>query len=141
VDAEPAEQASEPAASERRRGTETILVVEDNPSLQRVAERGLTAAGYAVLVAGSAEEAITVLERADRKIDLIFTDFALPGMSGRELGEWVARTSPAIRMLYTSGYTDDALLRTGVLDRSARFIDKPYTLSGLVAEIRAELDR
>lgn len=122
------------------RGSETVLVVEDNAGLSALARRFLERAGYSVLTAASGVEAIQVLQHTDRPIDLLLTDVVMPGMSGRELAEAVARLRPAIKVLYMSGYTNDAVVRHGVLDSTVAFIDKPFTASALATKVRATLD-
>jgi PAS domain S-box-containing protein len=122
------------------RGHETVLVVEDEPALRELTTRILTGAGYSVLVAGSGAEALAVLERHKGAVDLLFTDVVMPGMTGRELAVRLATVRPAMRVLYTSGYTEDAILRYGVLDDASRFLTKPYTPAELRRRIREALD-
>ncbi|HEX8724629.1 MAG TPA: PAS domain-containing protein, partial [Gemmatimonadaceae bacterium] len=121
-------------------GTETVLVVEDEPALRRLAERALTAAGYAVLTAETGEEGAAVLEAHRGEVHLMLTDVVLPGMSGRELAAQVAPLYPDVRVLFTSGYTDDTVLRHGVTDQTARFLAKPYTVAELTRKVREALD-
>ena len=121
-------------------GTETILVVEDNAGMSVVTRRFLEKAGYRVLMAGTGVDALEVLARADRPVHLILTDVVMPGMSGRELADAVARRFPAVRILYMSGYTSDAIVRHGVLDSTVSFISKPFTAQALTAKVRETLD-
>ena len=122
------------------RGHETVLVVEDEPALRELTTRVLTAAGYVVLQAGSGADAIALLERHAGDLDLVFTDVVMPGMNGRELAARLQTLRPGLRVLYTSGYTEDTILRHGVLDDASRFLSKPYTPAELRRRIRAALD-
>ena len=124
-----------------QRGTETILVVEDEESLRNLATRILRAAGYRVLAAGSADAAVQLLQQHHDRVHLMFTDMVMPGMGGQELATSLARTYPEMKVLYTSGYTDDAVLREGVLNTSTHFIGKPYSRNGLTDAVRTALDR
>jgi two-component system cell cycle sensor histidine kinase/response regulator CckA len=135
----PAPRAST-AAPAVARGHETVLVVEDEPALRELTTRVLTGAGYKVLEAGTGAEALALLERHPEDVDLLFTDVVMPGMTGRELAVRLASLRPAMRVLYTSGYTEDAILRYGVLDDASRFLTKPYTPAELRRRIREALD-
>ncbi len=132
----------EPTARPREaaRGSETILVVEDDQVLCRLATRMLQAAGYTVLTAHSGNDAMATLAHHQGPVHLMLTDVVMPGMSGRELAASVAAGRGEIRVIYTSGYTDDAMLRHGVLDSTARFIAKPYTAEALTRTVREVLD-
>jgi two-component system cell cycle sensor histidine kinase/response regulator CckA len=139
VTGSPAPRPAPPAAA-MARGHETVLVVEDEPPLRDLAARILASAGYTVLQAASGADALALLERHAEPVHLVFTDVVMPGMNGRELAARLATLRPAIRVLYTSGYTEDAILRHGVLDDPARFLSKPYTPSVLRRRIREALD-
>jgi two-component system cell cycle sensor histidine kinase/response regulator CckA len=121
-------------------GHETILVVEDEPALRELTTRVLKGAGYTVLSAASGPLAIALLERHDGPVHLVFTDVVMPGMNGRELADRLTSLRPGVRVLYTSGYTEDAILRHGVLDDARRFLSKPYTPSQLRQRVRDALD-
>jgi PAS domain S-box-containing protein len=121
-------------------GTETVLLVEDEEALCRLATRILRSAGYTVLVAANGEDALLVLARQDRPVHLLLTDVVLPGMSGRELATRIAAAHPEVKALYTSGYTDDAILRLQVLDQITHFVGKPYTAAELTRKVREALD-
>jgi len=97
--------------------------------------------GYRVLVASSGEEALRVLDRHDGPIDLLVTDVVMPGMSGRQLAEAVARRRPGLRALFLSGYTPDEVLKEGVRAEEAYFLQKPFTPSALLAKVREVLTR
>jgi PAS domain S-box-containing protein len=120
------------------RGTETILVVEDEPALQLVARRILENAGYTVLVASSGDEALTVFRRAVTPIHLLLTDVVMPGMSGPTLVDRLRDEGARASILYTSGYPDDALTSEG--DERIHFLAKPYTGTTLLRKIREVLD-
>jgi CheY-like chemotaxis protein len=105
-----------------------------------LAKRILLSAGYTVLVASGAAEALQLLEQAPAPVHLLLTDVVLPSMSGRELADRLEPTRPGMKVLYTSGYTDDAILRHGVLDAATNFIGKPYTRAELTRKVRDVLD-
>ena len=122
------------------RGTETILVVEDEPALRMVARRILENAGYTVLVAASGDEALTIFRRAVTPIHLLLTDVVMPGMSGPTLVGRVRDEGARISILYTSGYADDALTSESGRDERIHFLAKPYTGTTLLRKIREVLD-
>ena len=121
-------------------GTETIIVVEDEAPLLSVATRILSSAGYRVLAAGAADEAIALLERHAGNVALLLTDVVMPGMNGRDLARIITRAHPEIKVLITSGYAEDPALLQGVRDHVTHFIDKPYTVAELRSAVRAALD-
>jgi len=122
------------------RGTETILLVEDDPQLRQLSSSVLKHCGYNVLTASSPEEGLAVCRSNHKAIRLLVTDVVMPRMNGRQLAEQVAKISPGIRTLYISGYTDNAIVHYGVLDPGLWFLPKPFTLSALVAKVRDVLD-
>jgi len=122
-------------------GTEAILVVEDENSVRLVAERILKNLGYAVLAAKDGEEAISILEDRSGFVDLVITDVVMPGMSGRELGDRALEIDPRIKILFMSGYTDDSIVRHGVLDGELVYVQKPFTPESIGARVREILDR
>jgi PAS domain S-box-containing protein len=124
-----------------RGGGETILVVEDEEGLRHLAERALKSAGYRVLTAANGGEALLLLERLDGPVHLMLTDVVMPGMSGRDLAERLREMRPGMKVLYTSGYTDDIVLQHGVLDDVTDFLGKPYTVVDLTRRVREVLDR
>jgi CheY-like chemotaxis protein len=117
-----------------------VLVVEDEPPLRELAARILAAAGYTVLQAANGPEALALIAGHAATVDLVFTDVVMPGMNGRELAARLSVLRPSMRVLYTSGYTEDAILRHGVLDDPSRFLSKPYTPAVLRRRIREALD-
>ncbi len=121
-------------------GTETILLVEDNVGLLKLATRFLEPAGYTVLGAGTGEEALLVLARHAAPVHLLLTDVVMPGMSGRHLAERLAQTHPGMKVLYMSGYTSDTVVRHGVLEEKVSFINKPFNAAALLQKVREVLD-
>ncbi len=121
-------------------GTETILIVEDDEAVRELTRRILETAGYDVLTAADGEEALRLWERRDASIHMVLTDVIMPGMSGRELAERLKASDPAMKVLYMSGYTDNAIVHHGVLDDGTHFIEKPFTVLELARKVREVLD-
>jgi PAS domain S-box-containing protein len=121
-------------------GSETVLVVEDQDEVRRLATSVLTACGYFVLEAADGAKALALVESHHEPIDLLLTDVVLPGMNGRELAECLKTLLPAIKVLYTSGYTQDVIAHRGVLDLDVAYIAKPYTPDGLADKVREVLE-
>jgi PAS domain S-box-containing protein len=117
-------------------GTETILVVEDEPFVREFLKELLASRGYQVLEAASGAEALARCEAYHRPIHLLLTDVVMPEINGRQLAQMLVVKRPEIRVLFMSGYTDDAVLRYGVQNRSEAFIQKPYTPEALLKKIR-----
>ena len=128
------------ATAESLTGSETILVVEDNEMVRDLAQTILQHYGYSVLTAQDGEEAIKVSKEHDGPIDLILTDVVMPKMSGREVSERLNALRPDMKVLYMSGYTGNAIVHHGVLDREMRFIQKPFTTESLARKVREVLD-
>jgi two-component system cell cycle sensor histidine kinase/response regulator CckA len=122
------------------RGTETILLVEDVEGLRKLAKRMLESAGYTVLLAANGEEALRFLERDKEPVHLLVTDIVMPGMSGQNLAKRLERTALGTKVLYMSGYTDDIIVRHGVLDEGMPFLGKPFTAVDLTRKVREVLD-
>jgi len=122
------------------RGRETVLVVEDEALIRGAAVRALRGSGYRVFEAGDGEEALGVLDGLREPIDLLLTDVVMPRMDGRELAEIAVRRVSGIRVLYTSGYTDYAVLLRGISTAYVAFLPKPYTRRGLLECVRLVLD-
>jgi DNA-binding response OmpR family regulator len=129
-----------PGVVTRATGTETVLVVEDEEALRRVARRSLTAAGFTVLTAADGAEALEIAARHAGEIHLLLTDVVMPKMSGRALALELVKTRPAIQVVYMSGYTDNAIVHHGVLDAGTQFIGKPFAGAELARKVRAVLD-
>jgi signal transduction histidine kinase/CheY-like chemotaxis protein len=124
------------------KGNETVLLVEDEPPVRDLAIRLLKQQGYRVLEAANAEEALRVAQENDEeKIHLLLTDVVLPRMGGKDLADQVKVLRPDIKVLYTSGYTDDAIVHHGVLNPDTHFLQKPFSLKTLSQKIREVLDK
>jgi signal transduction histidine kinase/CheY-like chemotaxis protein len=124
------------------RGTETILLVEDDPALREMAATLLRRLGYTVLAAANGIEALSLKPQRDSgPIDLLFTDVVMPHMSGKELSERVRALYPHTRTLFTSGYTENAIVHQGVLNPGVTLLQKPFTPSALALKLREVLDQ
>jgi two-component system, cell cycle sensor histidine kinase and response regulator CckA len=123
------------------RGTETILVAEDEDNVRRVVKSALDSAGYRVLEARSAAKALELASNHEEGIDLLVTDVVMPGMNGRELADSLKRQRPNIRILYMSGYSDDIVMRHGVGESTrVAFLQKPFSMTILAQRVREILD-
>jgi len=128
-------------ASERvPHGTETVLVVEDETPVRNLTRHVLATHGYTVLEASHGEEALAVAREHAGPIDLLVTDVVMPRMNGRELVDRLSPLRPAMRVVYISGYTDDAVVARGVEKAGLAFLQKPFTLDALARTVRAALD-
>jgi two-component system cell cycle sensor histidine kinase/response regulator CckA len=123
------------------RGTETILLVEDEEQVRVVAAQALRRQGYRVLPAQHAGEALLLCERFPDKIDLLVTDVVMPQMSGPELARRLDTVRPDLKVLFMSGYTDDSIIRHGVVELEFAYIQKPITPATLTKKVREVLDR
>jgi len=122
------------------RGTETILLVEDDHQVRELARRILSSCGYTVLAAESAAAVIRHCESHTGPIHVLLTDVVMPGMGGREIAEQVKPRRPGIKVLYMSGYTTNAIVHHGVLDPGTHFLQKPFTPASLAAKVREVLN-
>jgi two-component system cell cycle sensor histidine kinase/response regulator CckA len=122
------------------RGTETILLVEDDDQLRMVVSSTLRRQGYQILVAQNGGEALLICEKHRDGIDLLLTDVVMPRMSGPELAKRLCATRPAMKVLCMSGYTDDSIVRHGVLEAGMTFLQKPVTPTTLATKVREVLD-
>jgi PAS domain S-box-containing protein len=138
--ATPAGTAAGTPKSGAARGTETILVVEDEPAVLTLSRRALEAQGYVVLAASDAAAALRVVERHGGTIHLLLTDVVMPGLSGRELADRLGAQRPGIRVLYMSGYPGDAVVQHGTLPAGSAFLQKPFSPDGLARKVRDVLD-
>ena len=125
----------------RSRGNETILLVEDEPAVRALAAEVLKEAGFRVLEAPSGADALALCDEPHEPIHLMLTDVVLPGMSGRELADYLRRVRPGTPVLFCSGYTDDIIQRQGALGEDIDFLPKPFTPESLVERARQALDR
>jgi signal transduction histidine kinase len=123
------------------RGTETVLLVEDQDEVRRVARTILERFGYRVVEASDAGEALGLARQEQFAIDLLLTDVVMPGMDGRQLADRVLEARPGLKVLFMSGYTDDVILHHGVLDSGVAYIQKPLTPESLARKVRQVLDQ
>jgi DNA-binding response OmpR family regulator len=121
-------------------GTESLLVVEDDPKVRDITVRTLTAAGYRVRAAPDGESAIALIAGGLGAVDLLVTDVVMPGASGRDVARAFQDRHPDARVLFVSGYTQDAIDRQGALAPGTSFLPKPFTPAQLLARVRAVLD-
>jgi PAS domain S-box-containing protein len=122
------------------RGSETILVVEDQDEVRTLTRRMLEARGYRALVAASGADALRIAAHAAGPIDLLVTDVIMPGMSGREVALLLEPAHAGMRVLFVSGYTDESIVRDGVLEPDITFLQKPFTAEALARKVREVLD-
>jgi two-component system cell cycle sensor histidine kinase/response regulator CckA len=134
------EAGSAPVELPPPRGSEAILLVEDERAVRVVTRLTLESFGYRVREAGGGAEALEAVRGEGRPLDLLITDVIMPGMNGREVADAVRRLSPGTRVLYLSGYTDNAILQQGVLEAGAAFLQKPFTAAALGRKVREVLD-
>ncbi|GAC1694344.1 MAG: hypothetical protein NVS9B3_12570 [Gemmatimonadaceae bacterium] len=139
-DALVARDTSDAVAEEQDRGSETILVAEDDDAIRPLMRRLLERRGYRVLEARHGAHALEVAERQGCQIDLLVTDVVMPELGGRELAECLVRTAPDLRVLFMSGYTDDVVLRRGLVDVRVPFLQKPFSSSAFARKVREVLD-
>ncbi len=133
----------EAPSGERRKtyqGTETILLVEDDASVRHLVENVLKSQGYNILAAADPEEATKVSSAHEKTIDLLLTDLVMPKWNGRQLAEHLTFSRPTMKVMFMSGYTGDAVLRHGVLNTGAAFLQKPFTPQALIRKVRGVLD-
>ena len=133
-------QDTDKRASSVLRGTETILLVEDDPQLRQLSSSVLAHCGYKLLIANDPEEGLAISKANHSDIRLLITDVVMPGMNGRELAEQITKISPSTKVLYISGYTNNVIVHYGVLEAGLAFLPKPFTLSALVSKVREVLD-
>jgi signal transduction histidine kinase/ActR/RegA family two-component response regulator len=135
VDSEP-----DASAESAARGTETLLIVEDEEAVCTLLKQFLVSAGYQVLTAINGGEALMLLERYRKPVHLLLSDVVMPGMSGRELADRLLIIHPEMKVLFMSGYTDNAIVHHGILDPGAHFIGKPFTMAAVQRKVREVLD-
>jgi CheY-like chemotaxis protein len=122
------------------RGSETVLLVEDEPGVRDLSREILEAQGYTVLEATNGDDALRVAGAHAGAIHLVVTDVVMPRMGGRELADRLTAVRPDVSVLYMSGYTDDAILHQGVRQTEAAFLAKPFTPQTLARKVREVLD-
>ncbi|WP_161626908.1 ATP-binding protein [Desulfospira joergensenii] len=128
------------AKEKPQKGSETILLVEDENSILKMTKMMLERLGYKVLAANTPGKAIEISNRSETQIHLLMTDVVMPSMNGRELAETILKSSPEIKCLFTSGYTANVIAHRGVLDEGLNFINKPFSKQDLSVKIREILD-
>ena len=134
------ESAPHAGLSEGPRGGETVLLAEDEEGVRTLTRLVLQQQGYTLLEAGDGDEALRICGEHEGRIDLLISDVVMPGLGGRELADRVAAMRPGLRVLYLSGYTDDAVVRHGVLQAETAFLQKPFTVDALACKVREVLD-
>jgi CheY-like chemotaxis protein len=122
------------------KGTETVLLVEDDRVVRELAENILHLHGYDVLVAEDSASALEILKNREAPVHLMLTDVVMPGMNGSELYNLAVKHHPGLKVLYMSGYPDDVIAHRGVLNKGVQFIQKPFTVRKLAAKIREVLE-
>ncbi len=137
----PAEGSAQKARSEPVGGRQTILLVEDEEPVRKITSLLLETLGYRVLEAENGQDALRLFEASREKIDLLMTDAVMPDLSGREVAEALRAQDPGLRVLFQSGYTDDTVVRWGILHAEVAFLKKPFTLDVLARKVREALDR
>jgi PAS domain S-box-containing protein len=135
------EEEIEQTPVENLSGSETVLIVEDDDSLRKLTRTILKQKGYKILEAENGEDALRVSKEHEGPIDLLITDVVMPKMSGKETAERLQPLHPQMKVIYMSGYTDDAIVHRGVLARGLNFLDKPFSSEGLVRKVREVLDK
>jgi two-component system cell cycle sensor histidine kinase/response regulator CckA len=121
-------------------GSETILLVEDEEALRQLIQEILEVGGYRVLPGGGPEEALAAAEAHAGPIHLLLTDVVMPLMSGHQVADRIKASRPAVRIMYMSGYTDDAISHHGALEPGTHFLQKPFTADALLRKVREVLD-
>jgi len=129
-----------PTAPESLRGTETVLVAEDAAAVRAVIQQVLASHGYQVLEAADGRSALELGARHEGPVHLLVTDVVMPEMSGRQLADRLQERRPTLKVLFVSGYTDDAIVRHGILEPGIAFLQKPFTPEALARKVREALD-
>jgi CheY-like chemotaxis protein len=124
-----------------KNGTETILLVEDEPVVRRLVAEILETTGYTVLPAADGPSALELLQRHKAPVDLLLTDLVMPGMSGREVAQVVTQMHPATHVVYMSGYTGSVIDHHGIVEEGVTFVQKPFSADELSRALRSLLDK
>jgi two-component system cell cycle sensor histidine kinase/response regulator CckA len=140
VDNSPASLPFENSSTEARRGSETVLLVENAESLRTLAKEFLKSSGYAVLDAENGKEALRIASAFAGTIHLLLTDVIMPGMGGKQLAEQLTSLRPTARVLFMSGYSNDGIVQSGILTSEAPLLEKPFTREILLRRVRQVLD-
>ncbi|HEY6265575.1 MAG TPA: ATP-binding protein [Candidatus Acidoferrum sp.] len=140
VDNSPTPLPFENSSTEARRGSETVLLVENAESLRTLAKEFLKNSGYAVLDAENGKEALRIASAFAGTIHLVLTDVIMPGMGGKQLAEQLTSLRPATRVLFMSGYSNDGIVQSGILTSEAPLLEKPFTREILLRRVRQVLD-
>jgi CheY-like chemotaxis protein len=139
-----ADEHTKPAAaavvSGMPRGTESVIVVEDNAAVRTIVCDVLQRLGYRVFAMSNGQQAVSFGSRSPEFIDLLLTDVIMEGMNGRKVADVFREVRPETKVLFMSGYTDDAIVRHGVLEASVQYLGKPFTAEQLAAKVREVLD-
>ena len=139
VDKAPDQTAYRSAKDGDLRGSETVLLAEDEQMLRDLAKQVLEMYGYRVLEAGSGDEALSICEKYEGSIQLLITDVVMPRMSGRDLADKAGKLRPEMKIIYMSGYTNSAIVHQGVVESGAAFIQKPFAPQELASVVRSVL--
>jgi DNA-binding response OmpR family regulator len=131
---------SRPSMELRLRGTETVLLVEDDEGVRALARLVLQTRGYTVLEARHGDEAVRIAGQFDRPIHLVVSDLVMPGLSARSLLSKLQEERSALKFLFMSGYLDDAIAHHGLIEMGLPFLQKPFTPDSLTAKVREVLD-
>jgi two-component system cell cycle sensor histidine kinase/response regulator CckA len=129
----------EPAPAQH--GTETILLVEDEPLVRELTARGLRARGYTVLEAENGAAALRLARRRSGDIHLLITDVVMPQMGGKPAADRLRKARPGIQVLFISGYTENAIVRQGMLEKGVSYLQKPFSMAALIGAVREALDK
>jgi CheY-like chemotaxis protein len=135
------EEVPAPASLPLRGGSEVAMVVEDEPAVRTLILRVLRQRGYTVIEAANGAEALRIANHYHGTIHLLLTDVVMPEIGGRELAETLLARRPSIRVLFMSGYTEDAILQRDVLQAGIQYLEKPFTPTSLSVKVREVLDR
>lgn len=141
IDSEPDLRDKDDASEHTAHKAATILIVEDEDLVRALTRQALEECGYKIIEAGNGSQALAMCRQSDCAIDLVITDVVMPEMGGRELAEKLAETCPQMPVLFTSGYTDDATIRSDVIEADTNFIQKPFTFESLTNKVKQFLNK
>jgi DNA-binding NtrC family response regulator len=125
----------------KKKGSETILLTEDNQNVRQMVKNILTRQGYEVIEAEDGEDALNLLGSCDKDVHLLLTDVIMPGMNGRDLYNMALKKRPGLKVIYMSGYTDNVIEHYGVLNEEVRFIQKPFSPNDLINTLQEILNQ